>query len=86
MGTFWLSFADGISPGRVVLLDGEDEIVVRVKAHAMKFYRPGDQLLILPLPPQFTEELALPRNRWLTEEEIASVGAQKLGDIDPSVS
>ncbi len=80
MVTFWLSFADGISPGRVVLLDGEDEVVVRVKAHTMKFYRPGDQLLILPLPEQFTEELALPRNRELTEEEIASVGAIRPGD------
>jgi hypothetical protein len=84
--TFWLSFTDGKSPGRIVLLDGEDEVVVRVKAHAMGFYRKGDQILVLPLPEQFKEELALPRNRWLTEEEIQSVGAEKLGDVDPALS
>ena len=83
--TWWLSFADGNSPGRVVLLDGEDEVVVHVKAHTMRFYRPGDELLILPVRPD-DPEYALPRNRWLTKEEIASVGAQRLGDIDPSVS
>ncbi len=82
MATYWLSFAPESGPSRVVLLDGADEVVVRVKAHKMKLYRPGDQLLILEIPPG-KPELDLPRNRELTESELASVGAELLGDSDP---
>ncbi len=85
MPTYWLSFAPQSGPARVYLLDAQDEIVARVKAHAQKLYRPGDELLIFQIP-ETAEELALPRNRQLTEDELESVGAKRLGDVDPSVS
>lgn len=78
MKTFWLSFAPEKGPSRVVLLDGADEVVARVKAHTMKLYRPGDQLLILEIPDDWPEALTLPRNRELTEEELAGVEAETL--------
>lgn len=84
MKTFWISFA-GAESTRVCLLDAPDEIVARVQAHARKLYRPGDQLLILEIPPDMAEH-ALPRNRWLTEDELKSVEAETLGDVDPSVN
>lgn len=86
MKTFWLSFAEADGKtARVYLLDATDEILARVMAHQRKLYRPGDQLLIIEVPPTEAEH-ALPRNRWLTEEELRSVDAAKLGDVDPSVS
>lgn len=86
MKTFWLSFCPEGGPGRVVLLDAEDEVVARLEAHLMKLYRPGDQLLIIEMTGAHADELALPRNRELTEEELASVQAVVLGDVDRSVS
>ena len=86
MKTFWLSFveADG-KTARVYLLDATDEILARVEAHRRRLYRPGDQLLIIEVPPGEPEH-GLPRDRWLTDEELRSVDAAKLGDVDPSVS
>ena len=55
MAVFWLSFASETGPARVVLLDAADEILARVKAHSMKLCRPGDQLLILPIPDDWPE-------------------------------
>ena len=81
MAVFWLSFAPETGPSRVFLLDAADEVVARVKAHSMKLYRPGDQLLILPIPDDWPEA-ALPRDRELTEEELESVEAENLGSAD----
>ena len=86
MKTFWLSFAEADGKtARVYLLDATDEILARVEAHRRKLYRPGDQLLIIEVPPGEPEH-ALPGDRWLTDEELRSVDAAKLGDVDPSVS
>lgn len=86
MPTYWLSFAPESGPARVYLLDGADEVVARVKAHAQKLYRPGDELLIFEIPADARELDGVPRGRELTEAELALVDAQKLGDIDPELS
>lgn len=86
MKTFWLSFAEADGKtARVYLLDATDEILARVEAHRRRLYRPGDQLLIIELPPTELKYHALPRDRWLTDDELHSVQAMKLGDVDPSV-
>jgi hypothetical protein len=77
MPVFWLSFAPETGPGRVFVLDAADEVVARVKAHSMKLYRPGDQLLIILHIPDDWPEAQLPRNRELTEAELASVEAER---------
>lgn len=80
MKTFWLSFAEADRvTARVYLLEAKDEVLARLMAHQRRLYRPGDQLMIIEIP--HTEpEWHLPRNRWLTAEELSAVGASKLGD------
>lgn len=79
MKTFWVSMAPPEGAARVVLLDAEDGVVARVRMHAMKLYRKGDQVLILEIPPHMPE-YELPRNRLLTEEELRSVDASTIGE------
>lgn len=78
MRTFWLSFAaDEGRGGRVVLVDAESS---REAADAsFRWVQAGDETLILEIPPEMPE-FRLPRNRVLTEAEIAGVGAMQLGE------
>ena len=75
--TFWLSFAQEVGGGRVVLVDAES--AQEAADASFLWAKPGDETLVLeilgPCP-----ELGLPRNRELMEEEIRSVGALQLGE------
>ena len=85
MPTFWLSFAPPVDhgPGRVAMIDADSERDASLKAHILGLVNRGDETLILEMP-EDAEELALPRNRILTVEELKSVGAQLLGNVDGS--
>lgn len=73
--TFWLSFAAEDGTGRVVLVDAVS--AQEASAAGVLWAKPGDELLVLEIPPE-TEEFGLPRDRELTEEEIRGVGALQI--------
>jgi hypothetical protein len=75
MKTFWLSFAAEDGSGRVVLVDAES--AQEASAAGAVWAKPGDELLVIEIPPE-TEEFGLPRDRELTEEEIRGVGAVQM--------
>lgn len=76
--TFWLSLAadDGRS-SRVVLVDAES--AQEAADAGLLWAKAGDETLVLEIP-SVCVEFTLPRNRELTEEEIAGVGALKIDD------
>ena len=78
MNTYWLSFAPQSGPARVFLIDATDKIAAHQRIVQMGLLREGDETLILLIPEHMGEH-ALPRNRELTEGELQSVGAIKLG-------
>lgn len=79
MKTYWLSFAPKAGPTRVVLVDAENQWTARSRGHRMGFYRDGDQVLIIEIPPEEAEH-RLPRDRELTEAELRGVEATSLGE------
>lgn len=72
MKTFWVSLAPEAGAARVVLVDAES--AQEASAASALWAKPGDQTLVLEIPPD-EPEFRLARNRELTEAEIRSVGA-----------
>jgi hypothetical protein len=80
MKTFWCSMAPETGPARVVLVDAESE--EQAGLHQARFVKPGDETLIIEIPPEELE-YRLPRNRVLSDDELRDVGAILLADCDP---
>lgn len=85
MPTFWLSFATRTPPARVCLIDALSFPAAHRKAHELGLNVPGSEVLGFEIPPDALE-FALPRDRHLTAQELASVGAGTLGNLNPDVS
>lgn len=81
--TWWLSFAlkDG-KTSYVVIVDAPSFEEAHQKACRLGL-NPGGEVLGFPIPTGFPEH-SLPRDRFLTPEELAEVGSQRLGDVDGS--
>ena len=62
-------------PGRVAIVDANSKIAAHQKALVLGLPLEGDELLIIEIP-DGEEELGLPRDRVLTQEELSGVGAE----------
>jgi hypothetical protein len=81
MKTFWISMAPQQGKARTVLVDAESSHEANSKVHRLGLYKPGDEFYIIELPAD-TIEHTLPRNRVCTEDELRSVGACTLGEVE----
>lgn len=83
--TYWISMAPDAGASRVVLIDAISRHHAVARIHELGLYVKGEEFLVFVIP-QEEPELGLPRDRVLTVEELESVGAKKLGDVDPDLS
>ena len=78
MPVYWLSLAPEDGEARVCIVEAESFMAANAKRRALRLSVPGAEVFGFPIP-EYEPEYGLPRDRFLTEEELLAINTTTLG-------